>query len=322
MAPNRSFFILLCWTSLVHAFHAVQRVQLGLAQNRTTKPLTPDDCWDSDLKNAEVFHLHIPKTAGCSTVHDVAEIIGRDNLWSHETCFALSNFATFSHTLVMLRRPRDHVFSMYHHCKAGGGPAWHVMMSSIGAAPGQENWTLPDTFGEWVQRWAQHPKFGQETVFTDEYHCYFPHDLQSVRLTCWDPSAAYPVNPQDALRNMSSASLVGVVEAYQESVCLFHAKLKGSVPSHCNCEDPAAWASFPQADDDHGISYIGTVDDESDGVLEFVDHLTQVDRVLYNASVERFIQDIKAVEKQVGVKVLCQDRESALRRKQTIPKSL
>lgn len=46
------------------------------------------ECWNlHEKKEAEVFHLHTPKVAGCSVVHDLSEMVGRENIFSDEVCF-------------------------------------------------------------------------------------------------------------------------------------------------------------------------------------------------------------------------------------------
>ena len=70
--------------------------------------------------------------------------------------------------------------------------------------------------------------------------------------------------------------------------------------------------------EDHGVSYNDTVEAQPPGVLKMVDYLTQADRQLYNASVERFIEDIKDVEGTFGVKVLCSEQEASLRQKMAV----
>ncbi|CAE7639438.1 CACNA1A, partial [Symbiodinium pilosum] len=290
-------------------------------QNEAKIPsLQYTDCWNYTLpRDAEVFHLHIPKVAGCSTVHDLGEIIGRENLWSNEICYSTSKMAHFNNTVVMIRRPRDHVFSMYQHCYSGGGPGYYAALRAMNAAPGQENFTLPDTFGKWIENWVTKPHFGFYGVYEDEFHCYFPFNMQCSRLTCLHPNErrAEP-DAAGAIKHMMSASLVGVTEAYHESMCLFSAKLLGTLPSHCDCTNPEAWAAFEATDEDHGVKYEDTVEAQSQAVLKGVDSLTEADRLLYNATVVRFIKDIKDVESTFGVKVLCADQEASLKEQMAV----
>ena len=70
---------------------------------------------------------------------------------------------------------------------------------------------------------------------------------------------------------MKQASLVGLMEAYHEhlgmyadvffdprSYCLFHGKLLGHLPEHCNCES-VLWSSYVATQDAHGERYNATV---------------------------------------------------------------
>ncbi|CAE7761860.1 CACNA1A [Symbiodinium sp. CCMP2592] len=335
MIPNRAWaFLFLSFLTFPNAEEAedcdaarTELLQVGLGLHKDEikdevmdPSLQYTDCWNHSFpRDADVFHLHIPKVAGCSTVHDLGQIVGRENLYSDEICFSFSKLAVFHHTVVMLRRPRDHVFSMYQHCYSGGGPGYYAALKLMNAAPGEPGFSLPDTFGKWIHSWVTKPHFGFYGVYADEFHCYFPKDLQSHRMTCALPDEREAtVSVAAAIENMKTASMVGITEAYHESMCLFAAKLTGSLPSYCDCENSTAWSAFEGTDEDHGVSYNDTVEAQPPDVLAGVDYLTQGDRQLYNASVERFIRDIKEVETNFGMKVLCGDQETALREKMVV----
>eukprot|EP00438_Fugacium_kawagutii_P017829 Skav201718 [mRNA] locus=scaffold311:368485:373612:- [translate_table: standard] len=104
------------------------------------------DCWDrggvSSTANAMAFCGESSPgftAAGCSVVKDLSAIVGRDNVWSFETCFEMSNnpdFKALQDTVVMVGQPREHVYSQYQFCKAATDPGYHAIVSSHGGLPG------------------------------------------------------------------------------------------------------------------------------------------------------------------------------------------
>ena len=82
------------------------------------KFVNPFYCWDLLFKpNAKIFHLHTPKAAGCSLLKDLRDMVGHEEVWSGEVCFSKSKEGHFKDTVVMVRRPRDHVLSQYEFCQ-------------------------------------------------------------------------------------------------------------------------------------------------------------------------------------------------------------
>ena len=51
-------------------------------------PFEPDDypkyCWDQEPFDAEIFFLQPLKTAGCSMIADLAKVVNRSNIYSHQ----------------------------------------------------------------------------------------------------------------------------------------------------------------------------------------------------------------------------------------------
>ena len=161
-------------------------------------------------------------------------------------------------------------------------------------------------------------------IFDDRDLCYCPYNMQTSRLICDSNMASilgggvkycYPSpNLTEAVRNMHAATLLGVTEAYQESICLFHANLLESLPDFCNCDSPSwtSYASKAQHGVRHAVPYNETIDDMPQQVLNRVDEMTREDRQLYKAAVTRFIADIEKVERRFGSKILCEGKRKLL----------
>jgi len=255
-----------------------------------------------------MYVLHIAKVGGCSSVYDVSMAVGRANVFTSELCY-LDRFdpeKNINSTMVMLRAPRGHVLSQYNHCATGGGEGgWKNLMAGTFDL-------VPKTFGEWVMNYRelqiQNASNGIIEIHDDPYGCYRPIDRQSHILTCTQPDI-YPaeVSIDAALHNMYEAEHVGILEAYQESMCLLHARKQGALPAWCNCNDAMQWGQADLShvshnDDGAAITLMESIPEET---LQVVDALTANDRMLYNAALQRFVQEIHEVEKQYGTKIMC-----------------
>jgi len=156
--------------------------------------------------------------------------------------------------------------------------------------------------------WAHFDGGGTLEHFTDvPYNCYVPISMQAQRLTCHMP-LNYSVLPSAdlAVSNMKGSWFVGLVEAYQASICLFHVKLGNPLPSYCNCKDPQRWNSYNTTKmnvnpNGHRLS------DFSPEVIRLIDDLTEADRKLYNAARLRFVSEIRQVEKTFNTMILCDE---------------
>lgn len=168
-------------------------------------------CWDKVFKPyAKVFHLHTPKVAGCSVVEDLSTLIGRKEVFSNELCFSSASRGLYKDTVVMVRRPRDHVLSQYEFCKAATDLAYRFIVWKHQGLPGQKSYHLPSSFGKWIDEWRYTPRFGDQGIYEDYDQCYCPWNLQTSRLQCDQPNYCYP-NPDldKALENMNTATLLG-----------------------------------------------------------------------------------------------------------------
>ncbi|CAJ1421394.1 unnamed protein product [Effrenium voratum] len=297
--------------------------RLGLTQQ-----LEPSvDCWEKwvalstaqrSLLHRKVLHVHIPKVAGCSIVQDLSSMVGRSNVWSHEVCYSYSEPpAHFDDTVVFVRHPRDHVISQFNFCRSFSDPDYVLTVGVLQGLPGQARYKLPETISEWLRIWTEKPRWGNYSIYEDDFFCYCPYNLQSYRMTCHSDIAVavgcYPsVDMELALANMNAVTVLGVMEAYHESYCLLAAKLLGTLPGHCDCQDFDAWNSYSATRDDHGVQQDKGVAGLSAETLQMIDDMTQQDRLLYQASVGRFIRDLDELEMKFGTKVLCQRQREQL----------
>ena len=154
------------------------------------------------------------------------------------------------HTAVFLRRPLYHLPSMYSHCA-------HSHWASRSARV-----TMPTDLESWLSPWyiAQQKRvtgqsFGWPNAATTRwpadvtrFACYQPSNFMCSRLTCASKglcglsghSSSVCINSplcnlSLARANLAAASCVGLVERYQESLCVFAAVATGGLLPSCNC---------------------------------------------------------------------------------------
>jgi len=278
----------------------------GRQRAGTTTSASPDPdsyCWDDanefDFSQEGVIYLmHIPKTAGCSLKRDMAAAADTVKIFSAERCYSLRFAHNVSQVMTILRSPRAHVLSEYFQCREG--------------AEEDRSFTLPERFDDWVLEWARSQEQGEmpekDWVYHDDpYTCSRPTNMQAHRFTCQDPMFFAPaIDVSQAVDNMMKTEHVGILEAYQESVCLFHAKLTGALPPYCDCTNETAWSSFRSTDEKHGVQH-HSLGDYSEAVMADIDSFTTVDRALYRAGVQRFLEELGEAEQKFGTRIMCNE---------------
>mmetsp|Transcript_78583 Transcript_78583/g.230550 ORF Transcript_78583/g.230550 Transcript_78583/m.230550 type:complete len:342 (+) Transcript_78583:41-1066(+) len=284
------------------------------------------------LAGGHFYYMHIPRTAGTSFALDTNKILAQNfnllnplTLESKEGCYKWRDRGGVSWVATMVRSPRNHVLSQYLLC----GEGTIALMTSVQKGPGG--------FGLWVNEWRdifrrgkfagdytaldgepQH-KNEQYLLFSSMPHkCYNPINLQTHHFTCTHPFI-YEKNGTDielALSNMKKTRFVGIQEAYQESVCLFASKVKDEMPEFCDCRNEAMWNSFEPAGHFSSHSHKGktprNVTRHGQEVLQQIDEITALDRIVYKAAIERFIGECRLVEEKFSKKILCEDKMQQL----------
>jgi hypothetical protein len=257
-----------------------------------------ETCWDrNDMMNPGTkFHmLHIPKTAMCSVMTDILDIIPRDKIYSQEDCY-VDTTQSDAETMVFLRQPRTHVMSQFFQCTTS------------------DDWPFPHPnlthdFGTWVKSWAASYLKGTAHGIMAYWDigCYRPIDMQSHRLTCERAIQMrfdYPkeVNVTQAIHNMKKTKYIGVVEAYRESICVWKTKLTGKLAPGCDCAK--ALIAPHETHETHGASH-PPIESFSEDILAQIDAITKNDIKLYKATVHRFTDEAHELEAQHNATLLC-----------------
>mmetsp|Transcript_1861 Transcript_1861/g.5629 ORF Transcript_1861/g.5629 Transcript_1861/m.5629 type:complete len:363 (+) Transcript_1861:68-1156(+) len=269
---------------------------------------------EADDKHNIVYYLHIPRTSGSSFIWDAQRTLWDLQMASKEGCYDWKDkIAGVGQVAAMVRSPRAHVLSQYLYCSEGP-IAW--MTKVRGFRKWAQDWVELQARGTVVGDYSagghdqiKNQKFVTFTALP--FKCYNPANLQCQHFTCNRPFK-YPakVDVDLAIRNMEDTWFVGISEAYQESLCLFHVKLRGILPPFCNCMDKTAWFSFNQTRYARHAARTKASHNVSDfpaEVLQAVDSLTAADRMLYKAAVRRFVQEVHGAEQTFETKILCED---------------
>mmetsp|Transcript_2038 Transcript_2038/g.4274 ORF Transcript_2038/g.4274 Transcript_2038/m.4274 type:complete len:530 (+) Transcript_2038:116-1705(+) len=257
--------------------------------------------FDSLLSNGEeyeyakFYHLHVPKVGGSSFRKDIPPIIPTSSeLITAERCY-YDGKAEAEYQMTLVRRPRKHVESQYFHCSTSGSHQYG------------KDW-MPQ-FHDWAAGWYWLRTEGKMSAFC----CSSPVDMQSYRMTCPARSMSagrqkrrfLEVNITKAIVNLKEMFFVGLLDAYDESICLLQARVRGELPRYCNCEVPELWDRRPHLTHrTHGTQGSREIREDA---WELVDSITAGDIKLYNAAVERFKLEVGIVEELYGRKFLCKE---------------
>eukprot|EP00931_Biecheleriopsis_adriatica_P066423 TRINITY_DN4078_c0_g1_i1.p1 TRINITY_DN4078_c0_g1~~TRINITY_DN4078_c0_g1_i1.p1 ORF type:complete len:348 (+),score=51.93 TRINITY_DN4078_c0_g1_i1:51-1094(+) len=279
------------------------RVVDTVRQVRQLAPLRNSlSCWNhgKPQKNGTLFAQHIPKTGMCSALVELHKL--DLEVWSGEMCYSYRyKSPVFGQNFVLFREPRAHVQSLYEECKSSDDWLFHQRADELG------------TFDSYIRHWKrkhQHKASGGHQMYSESYgSCYRPVNFMSHLMTCqyedqW--TYAEQVDEDLAIANMHASDMIGLTGAFQESMCVVHEKLTGTLPEYCNCSDHEKWALFHSAEITHGVEKHSEADDLTEEQAEIVDFITRSDRKLYEAARQRFLKDARTVEKKHGTTIVCE----------------
>ena len=110
-----------------------------------------------------------------------------------------------------------------------------------------------------------------------------------------------PAELDAALASLAAVEVVGLLEFYKESLCLFAYLATGALPADCACAASDDGLTHTR----HGVPAGYADEGLPDRVLRKIDALTGHDRALYNAGQARFFKHVRQVERQTGKTIAC-----------------
>jgi hypothetical protein len=264
--------------------------------------------------------VHIPKTAGTSFRTDFAEELGGGHA---EECLFRNYHPNC--TIMFFHSPRDHVLSQFVHCIENP-----LYRQGVVPLPNELTADLMTGFPLWLHHFmgpegkSACPQEGgaeAEDLYTCrtrvDFKCYNPNNMQGRHLVCtrsdlWGSHYIGDEGPTPdatlAEEHLRMVEHVGITELYGASVCLMMTKWSGTISEGCGCgPGRTQWQHITRGNTPHEIeSY-------SDDILQKVDALTQVDRIIYEAALARLVDEIREVEEEHNEKLLCDDDKNNLR---------
>lgn len=277
-----------------------------------------------NFRTMKFYHMHIPRTGGTSFKQDAYKTTvnnGTLTLFSKEGCWAWKNrFPYVDAVVTFVRNPRSHVLSQFLYCTQGQIKGLTQVRKF---RPWIEDWTKIKNKGTFVGDFGSRGHSDKQLFFQKyltssflPFHCYSPWNLMVQHFSCRGTPFNYTnqsveAKTEIAIQNMKETYFVGITEAYQESLCLFHVKVHDTLPGFCDCKNGTSWRSFNST---HMGFYLLPVRDKpkvSDWrpeTTELVDNLTRGDWALYQASLNRFARELHAVEQRFNTTIMCDDK--------------
>lgn len=273
-----------------------------------------------------VLHMHIPKCAGASLHRELAWKCKDYKIFSNEVChdylqreeknmIEKFNFTKNIYT-TMIRDPISHVYSQYLECKYDG---WGKTVTRNTSFP--RNYSDIEGFDLWLDHFDE-----TWDIKKGFFNCYIPFNAQTRAFTCTGGNNHYllynskfinykitdPLYPDIdiAMNNSIKFHVIGVVEYYDASICLFLYNLYNKLNEECQnlCKNRNKVidnsVNKPNFHEKHNVPGHNTTS-LSPSIINKIERLTKKDKMLYNNLLKRFLNEIKVLETKYETKLLC-----------------
>ena len=242
-----------------------------------------------------ISFTHIPKCSGTSFESEIKPLYGNQECYT-----AMRKDNTLN--VVFLRSPRPHVRSQHGECYYDN---WGKRVTK-GTNFQRTNDSIAD-YESWLEHFSKlrASDIGQ----TKDFNCEDPRNTQTRHMSCSkapNPQAnhALPAPPciSLAITNLHDAGFIGITNFYHESICMLRLRQTRRLPEGCGCGESKNITTHQQVT--HGVPKHSEYN-LSPHVLEMVDNFTRLDKVLFVAALERFLDDIAVAEMAANRTILC-----------------
>lgn len=265
-----------------------------------TKPFTaPEGFYD----NRPISFTHIPKCSGTSFNLTMKPKFIQQNCYRFMAHHPENNNTM---NCVFLRSPRPHVQSQFLECKYD---EWGQLVTKATKFPRTDD--IDVDFKTWLGHFVQLED--SEIGPAVDFNCVDPRNTMTRHLSCVsapNPEANHaltpPPNLTEAISNVASdAAFVGLTDFFHESICMIKLRRSGSLPTECGCDAVAA-AQRNRTLEIHFTHFVPPhLSVFPDNINIMIDKLTKVDRVIFIAALQRFLEDITVAEKVANRPFLC-----------------
>lgn len=127
--------------------------------------------------------------------------------------------------------------------------------------------------------------------------------------------SSQPPNASIALQMVSTFAangVVGVMELFDESLCLVKYKLSGDLPPSCACDAPPSTDPSLNVHNNRGVP-AHSLGDLRNSTLALVDEITQVDAQVYVTALGVVLAELAELSLRLKVQLLCEGRLDTVR---------
>lgn len=305
-----------------HLGPSAAKTQTGAVESRA-------ETWE---RGACIKLVHVSKAAGRTAKLEMPKFIAEtkleNNFFQAENCFLATGCRKEKYDckkIMFYRVPRHLVLSQYVFCAYSFKGKQRTNGTRF-----PRNDDMYTGFSEWIDYFSNNwnPAMG-------DFRCLNPHNAMARIATCtscaknYDPAGHidcrddgkitcnHHVGPTEDVSpsltrvhdSINSTDLVGLVELYPESFCLFQYRLHGKLFPGCTCSESLP----PHLHEDHGAPP-HDVDEVGLALLSKIDKLTEVDTQAYLAAAGRLLSDLDHIEHLTGECLLRPERLADLQR--------
>jgi hypothetical protein len=264
--------------------------------------------------------IHIPKTAGDSFMREAENhmLTGTNVVGNREKSFLTSD--TSLPMVVFLRHPTAHVLSQFLECKYH---PWGKHVTNNTGFPGyyQMNHTL-EGFDEWVLHFDQLKTNRTWFGIQSAYNCYDPYNMQARYFTTEIPDGeAHSANStadqwpniESARERLNSVHVVGIMEHFPASLCLFEYEAGGHqfLTEGCQvCEGGELKVAKTLIHEVHNVPP-HSIDSISTQTRFMIQNMTTIDQQLYESGLDIFQHHVDQIRDRTGMDLLCRGQQES-----------